>query len=334
MILSVTSTVANARSIEACGFNGTVVASEDVLYEGPLHSDLDPVAMARERARYFSSCGMNAVQSLADNYSRRISRLNDFPHYQSLVLWFSQNLYNQLLQLQMLHWLERQDTGRLEIALASPGMLPVSKNVQSFDVLNSDQILSLYNRRTEVSILQLQMASTIWEAICSDDPRDLLSFTNADLGALPHLSNAILRLLQQFPAKSNGLSRSERQILEIMTTGESEPSRIFMRTQRKEDFPFMNQMMFWLTASRLIQADQPAIELEERTRTEKMPDGFRREISETHFILTELGREVLKNNADWVQLNGIDRWVGGVHLNAGNIWRWEGSHRNIARTYV
>jgi hypothetical protein len=43
--------------------------------------------------------------------------------------------------------------------------------------------------------------------------------------------------------------------------------------------------------------------------------------------LTAAGARVLAGEADYVRLNGIDRWLGGVHLvaepGAGTpIWRW------------
>jgi hypothetical protein len=40
--------------------------------------------------------------------------------------------------------------------------------------------------------------------------------------------------------------------------------------------------------------------------------------------ITDVGRQVLEGRADHVKLNGIDRWIGGVHL-AGNeaAWRWD-----------
>jgi hypothetical protein len=40
--------------------------------------------------------------------------------------------------------------------------------------------------------------------------------------------------------------------------------------------------------------------------------------------ITDTGRAVLANKADWLELNGIDRWLGGVHLSEGaHIWRWD-----------
>jgi hypothetical protein len=40
--------------------------------------------------------------------------------------------------------------------------------------------------------------------------------------------------------------------------------------------------------------------------------------------LTELGETVRKGEADFVALNGIDLWLGGVHLeDKNNLWRWD-----------
>jgi hypothetical protein len=47
--------------------------------------------------------------------------------------------------------------------------------------------------------------------------------------------------------------------------------------------------------------------------------------------LTDAGRAVLGGQADRVQLCGIDRWFGGVHVSGrGPAWRWsEGAGRLI-----
>lgn len=43
--------------------------------------------------------------------------------------------------------------------------------------------------------------------------------------------------------------------------------------------------------------------------------------------ITEAGREVLAGRADHIQLNGIDRWLGGVHLKGPKAAsRWDGTH--------
>ena len=40
--------------------------------------------------------------------------------------------------------------------------------------------------------------------------------------------------------------------------------------------------------------------------------------------ITDAGLRVLEDRDDHIRLNGIDRWVGGVHLNGPEAaWRWD-----------
>jgi len=44
----------------------------------------------------------------------------------------------------------------------------------------------------------------------------------------------------------------------------------------------------------------------------------------TGLRLTDAGARVLAGEADHVSLNGVDRWIGGVHLQGdGARWRWD-----------
>ena len=53
---------------------------------------------------------------------------------------------------------------------------------------------------------------------------------------------------------------------------------------------------------------------------------------ETSLRLTDMAARVLANAADHVTLNGINRWVGGVHLHGHHVpWRWGGATETIIR---
>jgi hypothetical protein len=45
--------------------------------------------------------------------------------------------------------------------------------------------------------------------------------------------------------------------------------------------------------------------------------------------VTEAGERVLRGEANRVELLGIDRWVGGVHLLPGAVWRWDPVRRAL-----
>jgi hypothetical protein len=49
--------------------------------------------------------------------------------------------------------------------------------------------------------------------------------------------------------------------------------------------------------------------------------------------LTDAGREVLTGRRDRVATFGIDRWLGGVHLQTGSaMWRWDDQHEQMTRS--
>jgi len=48
-------------------------------------------------------------------------------------------------------------------------------------------------------------------------------------------------------------------------------------------------------------------------------------VRQAKFEITEPGKSVFHGEADFVELNGIDLWLGGVHLSPNNLWRWDAS---------
>ena len=47
--------------------------------------------------------------------------------------------------------------------------------------------------------------------------------------------------------------------------------------------------------------------------------------------LTEVGRAVRRGTKDKIATCGIDRWLGGVHLQGDAPWRWDNQRRRITR---
>jgi hypothetical protein len=55
----------------------------------------------------------------------------------------------------------------------------------------------------------------------------------------------------------------------------------------------------------------------------------------TEVRLTDTGARVLAGEADRVALNGIDRWIGGVHLQGHDVpWRWDDAVEALVRSLV
>ena len=39
--------------------------------------------------------------------------------------------------------------------------------------------------------------------------------------------------------------------------------------------------------------------------------------------LTDAGHAVLSGESDALALRELDRWIGGIHLTPGQLWRWD-----------
>jgi hypothetical protein len=85
---------------------------------------------------------------------------------------------------------------------------------------------------------------------------------------------------------------------------------------------------FWNELKRLAEARNPLI-------TISGPDTHSTMYHHASFDLTALGREVLAGNRDFVELNGIDLWLGGVHMgDGGAVWRWDEHTKQLTRSGV
>jgi hypothetical protein len=105
----------------------------------------------------------------------------------------------------------------------------------------------------------------------------------------------------------------ERLVLEALAAGLSGFAELFRELFRRERFLGFGDTQFLGDLRRLAQARVPlAIERGDATVSP----------AATSYELTGPGRASLEGRADMLALNGIDRWLGGVHLRDGaSIWR-------------
>ncbi|MEE9342295.1 MAG: RNA polymerase subunit sigma, partial [Gammaproteobacteria bacterium] len=151
-----------------------------------------------------------------------------------------------------------------------------------------------------------------------------------DTSQLPFLGAAILRHLQQFPSFTNGLNRTEQQILTIVKQGEQIPGKIFAENQVLDQVIFMGDSTFWRYIEGLMQGEVPLLlvtgqEAFEIPECYPYPESFTKQ----RLSLTTMGEAVLRGDADWLDLHPLDRWYGGVHLQSDSHWRWDESNRIV-----
>lgn len=291
-MLHLTNGDSTAVSLRRAGVTGEVVAWRDILHEGPVPSNLALEAMSDQRARFLASIGAGSFADLCRQLGARDAALRSA---RQVVLWFEHHLYDQLQLIQILATLATQPETTADLICISQfaGIEPF----HGLGQLSPTQLASLWPTRRRITAGQLTLGARAWKAFGSADPLALRQFLTSDLTALPFLHAALTRQLEEFPSAPDGLGRTERQILRAVAAGQSTFDAIFRANQEQETAPFMGDTVVRLRLDALINARTPLLTREPIT-------------------LTLAGQRVLAGELDATQLNGIDRWLGGVHLKA------------------
>jgi hypothetical protein len=220
--------------------------------------------------------------------------------------------------------------GNTKLTLICIGEFPGKENFRGLGELNAEQMASLFPGRQEVTLAQLNLAESAWQAYCSPDPTDIEKVLQADASLLSFLGPALEAHLRRFPSTKNGLGRIEHKGLELVYGGAKTFLDLFPRFSDVEPIYGLGDAQLWLALERMSGAKQPLLTIENGNKPGQQltPDIVRK----AKFEITGPGESVLRGEADYVELNGIDHWLGGVHLSTDNLWRWDESSARIAST--
>lgn len=337
--LHITNDEITAKNIRLSQIKGDTLAWQDALYEGPVVDGLSMNKLSALRAEYFSKLEWGNAIELRERFQKRNEKLSSYQSYDEIVLWFDHDLYDQLQLLQIINWFSEQKAGFPPIYLICISRYPGIKIFLGIDTLNTEQLRNLYQQKSELTIAQVTVCQQVWHAFTSQRPIDLLRCCSGDISSMPFLKSAMSRLIQQFPSKINGLSQTELLILQSLRSHFNEPDEMFQFVQAKEPAPFVNRAMFYAYLQNLMTSKVPLLK-KEHTEVEEVIDAESAEVCEiesraiVRFALTDAARQILYNWSDWVQLNGLNRWIGGVHLQEGNIWRFNKETKELKKTYL
>ncbi|MEO1531499.1 MAG: hypothetical protein AAFU72_04965 [Pseudomonadota bacterium] len=197
--------------------------------------------------------------------------------------------------------------------------------------LDEGQMASLLDRRQPVSQSALALARAGWAAFRSEDPRDLVTFLDGDLEALPFLAPALKRHLKEYPSCTSGLTRTERQLLSLAASGVHDPGAMFLRNMALETTLYIGDWPTYTVIDALCTADLLACE----PGPFRFPPGIAitaHEFREQRRHPTERGMRVLRRERYVFALWHRDFWLGGVHLRSdGPIWAWDAARSRLVR---
>ena len=331
--LHVANGTCTTRIIGAAGIPGDVSIWADPLHDGPVPGGLTDDELLDVRVRHLSGGtdhtsyvawrGEDASLDPVNDLRQWRATIDRHDSYDELILWFEHDLFDQLNLVQLLAWVRGRLPVGKAVGLVCIGSFPGRPAFKGLGELTPGELRSLLETRQRVSEPQYALAALAWQAFREPTPEALDGMRRGDTSALPFLARAVARFLQEYPWTSDGLSRTERRLLRLANGGRVSLARAFPRMHDGEDAYYVTDTSMAALAEHL-SATSPALvilELDETAGAERLRGSV---------TLTDTGRAVLAGQQDRVTACGIDRWLGGVHLqSSGTIWRWDESRQRI-----
>jgi hypothetical protein len=240
------------------------------------------------------------------------------------VLWFEADLYDQLQIVQILARLAALGVSAEQIALICIGEYPGISRFGGLGELTASQLRALpaTGACATLTPAALELAARAWTALCAPDPGGLGEIAAVSSPELRFLGEAFDRLSREYPSTREGLSLTERRFLAAVD-GRRSAGEVFAHAAAREFRPYLGDTWCFATMERMVRAPKPLLANEPADRPTE---------SQSRLRLTDVGAQVLAGERDHITGNGIDRWIGGVHLRGRNTaWRFdEGTETVIA----
>jgi hypothetical protein len=299
----------DATDLAGTGVARRILYWRDVLHDGPVPA-LDPDELRRVRADHIARAHRRDPAEVLATFTERdrVLAANRDGRY---VLWFEADLYDQLQIIEILSRLADLAVPASRITLICIGEYPGIAHFGGLGELTGDQLRDLLPGAV-LSPAALDLARHAWSAFRAASPTQLRAVAATRSGELRFLGEAFDRLSREFPSVRDGLSLAERRVLAAVAEGSPDAGTAFVRAAAREARPYLGDSSCFTMMDALAGAPVPLL------------DAARPVSRTTGLRLTEAGARVLAGEEDHVRLNGIDRWIGGVHLYGREVrWRWD-----------
>lgn len=290
-MLHITNGDSVVAGLRASGLRGEFLAWRDPLHDGPVPTTASLPELSMIRAEALAGFGSGELAEIHADFRERDARLSAFRDHEEVVLWFEHDLYDRLQLTQILAWFDQEPPGNL--SLIEVDQHPEVTPFYGLGQLSGPQLAALFPGRVPVEAERLEEAAHGWRIFTSTSHEEL---TGLD------------RLLEEYPGVTDGLSRTERQLLLAAREGADSRRDLYLAASRYEECPWGDSSVF-LRLDDLSSGPDPAL----------------RQDARGNYSLTDTGVGILAGEVDWlVARGGADRWLGGVHLTGfAPKWRWD-----------
>jgi len=289
-----------------------VLVNEDVLSCGPLPPFHSPGEWVRRREEYWNSVAPSKDEG-PSNWEL-LESADALRKIESIVLWLGIGVAEQLLFAWMVQLLKLIESPAQIQVVQFPNTGSRFDNAWSLGLLNPVELRN-HPPATTISPQGKDELERLWERVTSSDPGGLLSAISDESTLLPYSRSSLQSLVHRYPDTRTGLGRWELELLKKTREVGPKAARVIGYTIGDNfDADLVGDSYLFSRLRRLADPElsHPLIAMSGDSNIMRACD----------VVLTDAGESVLAGRANAVELNGIDDWILGVHLDSRSRPMW------------
>ena len=296
---------------EALGLNPQQILFNDVYLSvgpAPKSDDLD---IWRSMRKQFARDDLVNEQywwsEEADEHEVTVN-LERFVDDSPVFVWVAVGLPEQLLLAWMVYVFDQLELDPSRLRVVQIESMLSGQQFLSISEMRPEQIGDFHTRQRQLNSEESEALRNAWRVYTSDDPSDLSAYI-AEPSPLPLLHEAVSQLVDRYPDKQSGLSVWDERLLHYTAERGPNAARVIgyaMGYNERLDYASDDYLFPRLRALGRSDIASPLIKIA----------GSSQIMRDCRVTLTPFGEKVLAGEASHVEVNGIDDWVGGVHLSS------------------
>lgn len=299
------------------GVTAEILPWRDVLHDGPVPAMDALERLSAIRANFIAADLGLGAEEVATEFRSRDAAIRRHGDYERVEIWLEHDLYDQLQLIQILDFFHQE--GRLE------GLYLVQSD-DYLGTLATGAMRKLAGTATPVTAEQQRLARRAWLAFTAQTPHALAALAGDDLAPLPFLKAALRRLLAELPDPVMGLTLTEERVLWRLRRRGATTGELFRHVAGRDQARFLGDASFFRRLDGLAFTKRPLIEglpgLSQDYCGLSRPAGYA-DFARANVSLTRTGRSVLMGRLDHRVVNHSDHWVGGTHVSAAAMIRYD-----------
>lgn len=285
-----------------------VLTNPDPLCCGPIPSTESPDRFRQEREPFLIDCygeefvlgdgGPNGFMASLDDLTQ-----SDDP----IFLWTACGLQDQIFTAQVFFFLKHLSVDRNRLCLVEAQKQSWTDPYGATGVIFESQFADLIRGARPVSDEVVDQYTASWRAYTASSPQDILAVFERHSTSL-FTRGVQAGLIGRYPERNSGLNAIDRRLLSIIGEADINADKVVGQTMThtRESGDFASDLSIYdrLLALADKELAHPLVEL--RTQDYSMRS--------TEVWLSPFGKAVLAGEENHMHANGLDDWIGGVHL--------------------